>query len=119
MENDYKNIEIYPVYSNIMVQPYVENPYKQKTTESGLKLTAGQFDNPDTGERDEKEFFIATGKVIAAGPACKYVKEGDDVMFDERAVRPVPFFDSGFLILAEPNVVCVIGPDLKKRFEED
>ena len=123
MMNDYENVQeqevwVAPVSSNIMVLPYEENPYLQKTTETGLKMTDGQFDNPDSGDRDQKDQFIRCGRVIGTGPECKFVQEGDDIFFDKRSARPVPFFDKGFLIMAEGNLICVINTDVEARLAE-
>ena len=64
--------EIMPLYSMVLIELYKENPYEQLETETGLKLTAGAFDNPDTGNRDKKEFNSTAAHIIEVGPDCKY-----------------------------------------------
>jgi co-chaperonin GroES (HSP10) len=110
--------EIMPLFNNIMILPYEENPYRIKETKEGLTLTDGTFENPDTGELDEKDFYIECGHVIAVGPECKYIHEGDDVFYDCRTIRPVPFLNKGFLHMNEQGVVAVMNNDLEERFKK-
>ena len=109
--------EISPLYSMVMVELYEENPYEEHETETGLKLTSGEFDNPDTGNRDQKERGVYCGKVIEVGPACKYVKPGDDVLLPLNCVRPVTFNKNIYFIVAEQNLITVMGDDLSERFK--
>lgn len=108
--------EIKPIYNNIMVRPYSENPYLVHKTESGLVLTDGQFENPDTGNIDVEKLGIITAQVIEVGPECKYIKKGDDVMYSEVVARPIPFFDQGFFLMNEQGVLAVLNDDLSERF---
>lgn len=107
-----------PLYSMVMIEPYIENPYEVKESETGLKLTTDQQENPDTGELDKKNFYIVCGKVMEAGPDCKFVKAGDDVMYDARSVRPIRFMGNVYVTVAEPNIATVIGENLSERFKK-
>jgi len=107
--------EIKPLYSCVMLRPYAENPYVQQVSETGLKLTNGEFDNPDSGNRDEKDMFVQCAEVIEVGGTTKYVQVGDDVLYDVRSVRPVPFMGQGFLITAEQNLVAIMNDNLTER----
>lgn len=115
MENDNLKKEIMPLFANLLILPYEENPYVKTKTDSGLIITDGQFDNPDSGQRDMKDLYIECGHVIEVGPECKYVKVGDDVFYDCRSMRPVPFMREGFLIGSEINLVAIMNDDLKER----
>lgn len=111
--------EIMPLYSNVILLPYEQNPYANLLTESGLQLTNGEFDNTDSGEHDRLELYISCAKVVEVGPKGEYVQAGDDVFFDTRSARPVPFMRQGFFITAEQNLICVMNDDLKERFKKD
>lgn len=110
--------EIKPLFTCVMLRPYAENPYVQHVSETGLKLTNGQFDNPDSGQIDEKDLYIQCAEVVEVGPGVKYVEVGDDVLYDVRTIRPVPFMGQGFLIVAEQNLVATIGDNLTEREKE-
>ena len=69
--------EIAPLYSFVMVELYEENPYEVMESETGLKLTGGQFDNPDTGNRDKKEYFFDKGINIETFRKYPYKREGN------------------------------------------
>lgn len=110
--------EIMPLYSTILVEIYETNPYESIETETGLKLTHGEFDSPDTGNRERKEFMTSAAKIIATGPDCKYAKVGDDCLIDIRATRPIMFKGGVYFNLAEQNIVALLGDDLSERFKK-
>lgn len=107
--------EIKPLYTNVMILPYAENPYNKKVTESGLILSDDKFDSTDTGEREFLDQVIACGTVIDVGAECKYVKAGDDVFFNIVTSRPVPFQRQGFMLCGEQNILAVLADDFAKR----
>ncbi|MDO4465417.1 MAG: hypothetical protein Q4C49_00205 [Bacillota bacterium] len=110
--------EIMPLYSTVMIELYEENPYEIHETETGLKLTSGTFDNPDTGNKDMKDRFMVTGSVKAVGPDCKYAHEGDDVMVDVRGLRPIIFMGNYYFQVAEQNIIALLADDLTERFKK-
>ena len=111
--------QMMPLYATVVVQMYDENPYEAAISETGLKLTNGEFENPDSGNRDKKEYMTAAGKIIETGPDCKYAHVGDDCLFDIRAVRPICFHGQYFFQIAEINIIALLGDDLDKRFKHD
>lgn len=110
--------QIMPLYSMVMVELYEENPYEKNETETGLKLTSGEFDNPDTGNRDKKVQEVFCGNVLEVGPACKYVKQGDDVLLPINCVRPITFKDKVYFIIAEEHLITVMANDLSERLKK-
>ena len=77
-----QTMEIMPVGAYVLVKPYTKNPYQKiEVTGGGLIIPEydGMFKNPDTGEKDNEVNLSVQATVIAAGPACKYIKEGDDI----------------------------------------
>lgn len=110
--------EIMPLYSMVMVEIYDENPYEQKETKTGLKLTTDLRESEDTGNIEKSEFYVKVAKVIEAGPDCKYVQAGDDVLIDTRAMRPIRFMGNIYWNIAEPNLVAVINEGLAERFKK-
>ena len=109
--------EIMPLYSTVLVELYETNPYEAMETESGLKLTHGEFDSPDTGNRERKEFMTTAAHIIEVGPDCKYAKAGDDCLIDLRATRPICFKGNFYFNIAEQNIVALLGDDLRQRFK--
>lgn len=110
--------EIMPLYSMVMVELYEENPYEKLETESGLKLTNGAFDNPDTGNRDMKERGMYCGHIIEVGPDCKYAKPGDDCLLPLNCVRPVTFRGNIYFVIAEQNLITLMADDLSERLKK-
>lgn len=110
--------EVMPMGCNVMVELYAENPYEEKETEDGLKLTGGKFDNPDTGNRDRKDQSIFAAQVIEVGPETKHVKVGDDCVFPLYCAKPLPFGKHFYFIVAEPNILAVMADDLSSRLKK-
>lgn len=48
------NVQIIPGRCTVLVQVYDVNPYEQ-TEADGFVLTNGEFDSPDSGNREKKE----------------------------------------------------------------
>lgn len=108
--------EIMPLYNNVILRPYSENPYVEMQSEDGLLLTDDQFDSQDSGETEKRDLLIGCGQVIEIGPECKYLQIGDDVFYNTVTVRPVPFQRQGFLLCSEQSILAVMNDDLTGRF---
>jgi hypothetical protein len=98
----------------VLVQVYDVNPYEQ-TEADGFLLTNGEFDSPDSGNREKKEQVSWAGKIVEVGPECKYSKEGMDCMFDIRASRPLNINGEYYFQLAEANIMAWIGENIKEE----
>lgn len=109
--------EIKPLFDNVLIVPYSENPYANLKTDSGFMLVDGEFESSDSGEKEKLDLFVGCGSVIEVGPSCKYVSVGDDVFFDTRSTRPVPFMRQGFLQTSERNLISVLNDNLNERAE--
>lgn len=109
--------EIMPIYSNIILRPYKNNPYVIEKTESGLIYNDEDFDNEDSGEHEKQELVIMCAEVVEVGPECKYVQVGDDVYFNVFSARPVPFQRQGFMLCNEMNIISVMNDNLEERFK--
>ncbi len=114
----WKNKSIMPFGHNIMIQPYPENPYLKKVNEAGIILDKKTFDNQDTGQKDDLDLGIPCAKVVEVGPEVKHIKRGDEIIYMAQRVLPVPFMNTGFLLLNEGAVMCIINTDdnLKNRY---
>lgn len=122
MDEKMKDLQIVPINSYILVQPYAKNPFqKMKVTESGLILPeyTGTFKNPDSGEMDQEENLSVQALVIEASPLCKFVKEGDIIYYRRACGVPIPFFGQGFEVVAEPQVQVVVNSGLKDRYTKE
>ncbi len=106
------NVQIVPGRCTVLVQVYDVNPYEQ-TEADGFVLTNGEFDSPDSGNREKKEQVSWAGKIVEVGPECKYSKEGMDCMFDIRASRPLNVNGEYYFQLAEANIMAWIGENIK------
>lgn len=116
------NLEIMPILNYILVKPFTENPFQKiKVTDSGLIVDLGGqkpiYKSKETGEYEEEENMIHVGTVIEVGKECKYIKEGDTIMWTKPSEVPVPFFKQGLVLVNETRVMVVINEGLKKRFE--
>lgn len=116
------NLEIMPIYNYILIKPFSENPFQRivVSKNSGLITDLGGakpiFKNNDNGEYEEEENLIHVGTVLEAGKECKYVKEGDVVMWTKTSEVPVPFFRQGLVLVNENRIIVTINEGLKERF---
>jgi len=110
-----KKAEIMPVGQNLMVLVHDKNPYMTNTTEEGFQTTDGEFINEDSGDKDSMRLDVVCGQVIEIGHKCEVVQPGDDVIFNIKISRPVPFMDKGFILVPESQVYAIIGVDIKSR----
>ena len=112
------SMEIVPLSTYVLVRPYANNPFEKLVEEGGILIAKpnGEFDNPDTGEKDTEYNLSVQADVIEVGPACKYVKEGDIVYYRRACGVPIPFFRQGFEVVAEQQIHVVINEGIKERF---
>lgn len=116
-------VQIYPIANYVIVRPFKENPFqKVKIDEkTGLILSTGglipEYKRNDSGEFEEAEQVIKTGVVIQAGPECKWIKDGDTIMWAVMSEVVIPFYNFGFRLVNENRAICVINDDLEERFK--
>ena len=118
------DMEIKVINNNLLVMPYSQNPFQHiKTTESGILLNTGglapEYKSNESGEIEEEEQFIKVGPVIDAGPDCKWIKEGDVVMWTITGQTPIPFYNQNLWMIPEGKVLCVINSGLSERFKNN
>lgn len=116
------DMEILPINNNLIVQPFAENPFQTiKATSSGFIYDLGgkapEYKSNETGEIKEEEQFIKVANVVAVGPTCTYIKEGDIIMYTKPSQVPLPFFKEGFHVVPEGRVMAVINEGLTERFK--
>lgn len=97
---------------NVIFTKYERNPYRYKVKSNSL-ITTGIEDyryhrSDDTGELERDTLGIICCNVVAVGPECKYVKEGDDIYIRAVGLAPVPFDGQGYWAINEQNVICRI-----------
>lgn len=122
MEEKMKDLQIVPINSYVLVQPYAKNPFqKMKVTESGLIIPeyTGVFKNPDSGMEDQEENLSVQALVIEVSPLCKFVKEGDIIYYRRACGVPIPFFGQGFEVVAEQQIQVVVNSGLKDRYTKE
>lgn len=106
-----KDVVLTPCGRRVIFLPYEDNPYKAVETDKsgvifGIESTK-HYKSTDSGEMEDNMMAVICAKVIAVGPDCKYVSEGDDI-FVVKSVgsMPVPFRKKGYYIIDEMNVLC-------------
>lgn len=115
-------VQIMPIGNYVIVRPFAENPFQKVEVDSktGLILSTGglipEYKRNDSGEYEEAEQRIKVGVVIQNGPDCKWLKNGDTIMWDIHSEVVVPFYNFGFRLVNETRAICVINDDLNKRF---
>lgn len=119
---DLNNVQIMPVANYVIVQPFKENPFqKVKVSDSGIITELGgyrpEYKNNDNGEYEEAEQVIKVGVVVEAGPECKWLKNGDTIMWTVMSEVVIPFYNFGFRLVNETRAICVINDDLNERFK--
>lgn len=114
------SLEIIPINLYVLVKPYEVNPYqKVEVSEGGITLNSldkGRHISNETGEEEQADMWSRVGQVIEVSPLCKFVKEGDDVMYRKQSAVPVPFFNLGMEVVAENAIQVVINEKLKERW---
>ncbi|MBO4784155.1 MAG: hypothetical protein J5521_05370 [Lachnospiraceae bacterium] len=109
---DMSDVEIIPVNTNVLIQPYIQNPYRYiETTASGLIVgveSSKTYKSNETGEIEQNNEVIKCGKVLAVGPACKNVNVGDDVYYTTYSEAKLPFRKKGYVIVGEGLLICRI-----------
>lgn len=112
-----ERLELLPIANKVLILPYPENPYRKIITEGGLIIPLNpQFQNPESGMQDNLKEGIVCAKVIEIGPECKWLKVEDDIFLDIRTTLPVPFYDNGYRLTTEGQIMCVLNEGLKERF---
>mgnify|MGYP006988889801 FL=1 len=76
-----------------------------------------QYKSNETGEWEEEESFIHVGAVFDAGPECKWIKDGDIVMWTKPSEMPIPFYRQNIYMIPEQRVLCVVNSGLTDRFK--
>lgn len=109
---DMSDVDIIPVNNNVLIQPYIQNPYRYiETTASGLIVgveSSKTYKSNETGEIEQNNELIKCGKVLAVGPACKNVNVGDDVYYTTYSEAKLPFRKKGYVIVGEGLLICRI-----------
>lgn len=109
---DMSEVDIIPVNNNVLIQPYLQNPYRYiETTASGLIVgveSSKTYKSNETGEIEQNNEVVKCGKVLAVGPACKNVNVGDDVYYTTYSEAKLPFRKKGYVIVGEGLLICRI-----------
>ena len=105
-------VEIIPTNANVLIQPYIRNPYRYiETTASGLIVgieSSKTYKSNETGEIVQNDQVIKCGKVLAVGPACRNVNVGEDVYYTTFSETKLPFRKKGYVVVGENLLICRI-----------
>lgn len=115
------NMEIKAVNNNMLVEKFTTNPFQKIEKEGNLLILNGMaptYKSNETGEFEEEDPFIHVGFVWDAGPECKWVKDGDVIMWTKPSEMIVPFYKHNLVSINETRVLAVINEGLNERFKE-
>lgn len=120
LSEDIGGLEIMPMFSYALIQPFEKNPFQQiKITESGLITDLGgmtpEYKSNETGELEEENQYIKVGTVIEVGHKCEFLKPGDIVFYTIASECMVPFFRQGFVVVNENRIMAVVNEKLTER----
>ena len=123
ISKDLDRLEIKPLFEGVLIKPYEENPFQQiQKVGSIITDLGGQkpiYKSRETGQYEEEEAFIKVGLVVDAGPACKYLQEGDVVFWRKPSETPVPFFKQNLILVNEHSIMAIVNQSLSERFKEN
>ena len=120
ISEDIGGLEIMPIFSYALIQPFEKNPFQQiKITESGVVTDLGgmtpDYKSNETGEIEQEKQFIKVGTVIEVGHKCEFLKPGDIVFYTTASEMMVPFFRQGFVVVNENRIMAVVNEKLTER----
>ena len=120
ISEDINGLEIMPMFSYALIQPFEKNPFQQiKISEGGIITDLGgltpQYKSNETGEMEEEEQYIKVGTVVEVGHKCEFLKPGDIVFYTIASEIMVPFFRQGFVVVAEQRIMAVVNEKLTER----
>lgn len=110
----YENKTLIPTANRVVVLPYDRNPYREPLQQSTSGLILGDFEtsttykSQETGEQEAAQRGIWCCKVVAVGPECKSVEEGEDVYINFTMAAPLPFGGKGYYSISENNIICSV-----------
>lgn len=107
-----EDVDIIPANTGVLIKFYDKNPYRAiEKTQSGLIIgmeSTKMYKSNETGEMERNDEVVSCAKVIAVGPKCQNVEEGDDVYVIRHIATPVPFRKMGLFIINEQNIMCML-----------
>lgn len=123
LSEDINGLEIMPMFSYVLIQPFENNPFQQiKMTDSGLITDLGgmtpEYKSNETGQIEEEQHYIKVGTVIETGHKCEFLKPGDIVFYTIASECVVPFFKQGFVVVNENRITAVVNEKLTERKNE-
>ena len=122
LTEDLNQLEIRPLYEGVLIKPLAQNPFQKiKRVGNIITDTGGlipEYKSKETGEWEEEESFIHYGVVQEVGPTCKYLKEGDVVMWRKPSETPVPFYKQGLVLVNERSIMITVNVGLADRFKK-
>lgn len=120
--SDLNKLEIKAIGAGVLIKPFEENPFQTIKREGAIITDLGgmkpTYKSHETGEVEEEEQFIHVGTVIDSGPACKWIEEGDIVMWRKVSETPVPFYKQGLVLVNEQSIMTAVNEGLSARFNK-
>ena len=115
--SDLNKLEIKAIGAGLLIKPFDENPFQMIKREGRIITDLGGqkpiYKSRETGEFEEEEQFIHVGTVI-----CKWIEEGDIVMWRKVSETPVPFYKQGLVLVNEQSIMTAVNEGLTARFNK-
>lgn len=109
-----EDVNIIPCNTGVLIKFYDKNPYRAiEKTQSGLIVgieSTKMYKSNETGEMEFNDEVVSCAKVLAVGPKCQNVEEGDDVFVIRHIATPCPYRKLGLFIISEQNIMCSLRP---------
>lgn len=107
-----KDMDIVPCNTGVLIQFYDQNPYRAiEKTKGGLIVgmeSTKMYKSNETGEMEFNDEVVSCAKVLAVGPKCQNVEEGEDVYLIRHVATPIPYRKMGLYVISEQNIICRI-----------
>jgi co-chaperonin GroES (HSP10) len=94
--------------SDYIIIEEIKDVYTPKKTDGGIVLTPGLHESKETGQFELAEKLVRLGKVVWAGPECKFYQPDDVIYFQKTSVYPIPYRRLGLYIINERQIMCKI-----------
>lgn len=104
-----ENKTITPLTNYVFIK-VIDNPYIDTMKDGIIVSSKSNFTNEGegSGRSGTMEEVIIFGLIVEVGPNVSMLEIGDEVYFDGRAKRPVPFGLLNTMLVNEGNVIAVI-----------
>ena len=110
-----EKIKLEPLFSRVIVEYFSQNPHRKQQTKSGILLPPtglSLIDKESEGIVAGGEQRITYGIVREVASDCKYLKVGDEVIFDLFQGMPLAIDETSLKVIPETAVLSIIRKEV-------